>query len=422
MRVDSACHATTPACDTQHLRRQWWMPFRCLSARCSLTSARSTGSIPPGVSQCRIRGSTTSFINTVGASCDDLGMESRTALSAESRAAVEAVAASAAVLAAFAGAGADRSDPPGADPLPDADPLRGLADGCLDGLAEVARLEARTAALKVRLTADYVQAARALAPPARVPAGPHRPGDGPGRRGRLCPDRQRTHRRGPPLRIPGPDDGAAADPGGPAVRDDLLAARPDHRRRNQQPGPGRGGRRWKRTSWTPTHPTPPAAARPGTSSRPGSGPRPAPGANATTPPASKNATPRAPRTGGSSTPGPGRHGLALRPPPGRHRRRDLGTDHRRRPRPPGPGRDPDPRPSSAPTSPPPGSSPTAPAPRGATDGRRRHRHGRGVRAGVFRPRGRRSWSPSRSCPCSAPPTNRPSWTGTGRSRRPWPAA
>ncbi|MET3921592.1 hypothetical protein ABIB26_002533, partial [Arthrobacter sp. UYEF20] len=40
-------------------------------------------------------------------------MESRAAWSSESRAALAAVAASAAVLAAFAGA--DRSDPPGAD-------------------------------------------------------------------------------------------------------------------------------------------------------------------------------------------------------------------------------------------------------------------------------------------------------------------
>ena len=77
---------------------------------------------------------------------------------ADSRAAVEAVAASVAALTAFTGTGADRSDP-----------LRGLADGCLDGLAEVARLEARTAALKAKLAADYVQAARALAPPAASP-------------------------------------------------------------------------------------------------------------------------------------------------------------------------------------------------------------------------------------------------------------
>ncbi|MET1021136.1 MAG: DUF222 domain-containing protein, partial [Arthrobacter sp.] len=54
-------------------------------------------------------------------------------------------------------------------PVWDADPLRDLADACLDGLAEVARREARTAARKVRLTAEYVHAARALAPPAASP-------------------------------------------------------------------------------------------------------------------------------------------------------------------------------------------------------------------------------------------------------------
>src|SRR6478735_6062372 len=117
-------------------------------------------------------------------------------LSAGSGAAVEAIAASVAALAALAGAGADRSnapaadllragdptsatdlagagtdrsDPPVVDSLPDGDPLRRLADGCLDGLAEVARLEARTAALKVRLTADYAHATRFLAPPAPSP-------------------------------------------------------------------------------------------------------------------------------------------------------------------------------------------------------------------------------------------------------------
>ncbi len=50
-----------------------------------------------------------------------------------------------------------------------ADPLRDLVDACLDGLAEVARQEARTAARKVRLVADYARAARALAPPAASP-------------------------------------------------------------------------------------------------------------------------------------------------------------------------------------------------------------------------------------------------------------
>ena len=96
-------------------------------------------------------------------------MESRAAWSAESREAFAAVAASAAALAAFTGSGAERTDPPGADALRDADPLRDLADGCLDGLAEVARLEARTAALKVQLAADYARAARFLAPPAASP-------------------------------------------------------------------------------------------------------------------------------------------------------------------------------------------------------------------------------------------------------------
>ncbi len=107
-------------------------------------------------------------------------MESRAAWSAESREALEAVAASVAALAAYAGAGADGrsglsvSELSGAelswaDPPRDADPLRSLADGCLDGLAEVARMEARTAALKVRLTSDYAGATLALAPPSASP-------------------------------------------------------------------------------------------------------------------------------------------------------------------------------------------------------------------------------------------------------------
>ncbi len=47
--------------------------------------------------------------------------------------------------------------------------MRARADACLDGLAEVARWEARTAALKARLTAEYVHAAEALAPPPASP-------------------------------------------------------------------------------------------------------------------------------------------------------------------------------------------------------------------------------------------------------------
>ncbi|SFT68867.1 HNH endonuclease signature motif containing protein [Arthrobacter sp. ov118] len=102
---------------------------------------------------------------------------------------MEAVFASAAALADLAGVGVDRSDPagagqpgagqpgtdafetgqPGTDSLRDADPLRAFADACLDGLAELARLESGLAALKVRLSTDYVHAAGALVPCAASP-------------------------------------------------------------------------------------------------------------------------------------------------------------------------------------------------------------------------------------------------------------
>ncbi|WP_441409035.1 DUF222 domain-containing protein [Arthrobacter sp. 2MCAF15] len=44
-----------------------------------------------------------------------------------------------------------------------------MADACLDGLAEVARLEARTAALKAKLAAGYARSAGALVPPEASP-------------------------------------------------------------------------------------------------------------------------------------------------------------------------------------------------------------------------------------------------------------
>ena len=56
----------------------------------------------------------------------------------------------------------------GVDPA-GGDPLRERADAFLDGLAEVARTEARLAALKVHLAAGYAAAAEALAAPARSP-------------------------------------------------------------------------------------------------------------------------------------------------------------------------------------------------------------------------------------------------------------
>ena len=44
--------------------------------------------------------------------------------------------------------------------------MRALADDCLDGLAGMARVEARFAALKVLVAAAYVRATDALAAPA----------------------------------------------------------------------------------------------------------------------------------------------------------------------------------------------------------------------------------------------------------------
>ena len=102
-------------------------------------------------------------VKIVIASRDDLSVDNRTALSVELREAAEAVATSAAALAALAGVGVDVEDQPGADRL------RDVADACLDGFAEIGRLEARAAAVKVRLAAEYAAAAAALVAPAASP-------------------------------------------------------------------------------------------------------------------------------------------------------------------------------------------------------------------------------------------------------------
>ena len=206
-------------------------------------------------------------------------------------------------------------------------------------------MEARTAALKVRLAADYAQATRALAPPAASPQ--DRAAQEMAVVAEVACVLTVSERTAGALlsECPGPDDGAAADPGGAAGRDDLLAARPDHRRRNHQPGSGRGGRAGGALPG-------PRRAEPGPR-LPGRGPRPVPVPRQgphlarTPPPGQHRETPHQERRGpaGRVRPGPGRHGLALRLPSGRHRRRDLGPDHRRRPRPPGPGRGPDPHPA-----------------------------------------------------------------------------
>ena len=69
--------------------------------------------------------------------------------------ALQAVAASLAALADLAHLTSDEAADGG-------NPLRELADSCLDGLEELARLEARTAALKVRLAADFAAASGAM--------------------------------------------------------------------------------------------------------------------------------------------------------------------------------------------------------------------------------------------------------------------
>ncbi|MGN7250708.1 DUF222 domain-containing protein [Arthrobacter sp. SAFR-014] len=80
--------------------------------------------------------------------------------------ALEAISASAAALAAKLRKAADPGTG-GADPLPNyADPLQERADAVLDGLAEAAKLEARAAALKVHLAAEYADISAAMAPPA----------------------------------------------------------------------------------------------------------------------------------------------------------------------------------------------------------------------------------------------------------------
>jgi hypothetical protein len=109
-------------------------------------------------------------------------MESAAGWTLESRAAFEAVAASSAVLGRlYAGTtdgadvdesvrggvlldGVDRLAGPG-----EWDPLRLQADACLSGLRAVARHEAKTAALKARLAADFVSVAEAMASPADSP-------------------------------------------------------------------------------------------------------------------------------------------------------------------------------------------------------------------------------------------------------------
>lgn len=96
--------------------------------------------------------------NNVSAPWHALGMESKAVVET-----LEAVEASVTALAALVRRGANDLGSAGANPL------RDQADACLDSMAEVARVEARMAALKVHLAAGYADAAIAMAPPALSP-------------------------------------------------------------------------------------------------------------------------------------------------------------------------------------------------------------------------------------------------------------
>ncbi|MFF1385104.1 DUF222 domain-containing protein [Arthrobacter sp. NPDC058288] len=75
----------------------------------------------------------------------------------------EAIGASVAALAAMFRRGTDDVGSASGDPL------RDRADACLDGMAELARMEAGIAALKVHLAAGYAETAAAIAPPPASP-------------------------------------------------------------------------------------------------------------------------------------------------------------------------------------------------------------------------------------------------------------
>ncbi|WP_445154266.1 DUF222 domain-containing protein [Arthrobacter sp. Hor0625] len=93
-------------------------------------------------------------------------MKSSAAFSTETQEAAAAVADSAVALNALVGAASSGLPDGGYEPQPDgADPLRERAEACLDGFAELARLDARSAALRARITAEYLDATKALAAP-----------------------------------------------------------------------------------------------------------------------------------------------------------------------------------------------------------------------------------------------------------------
>ncbi|MCP8999503.1 HNH endonuclease [Pseudarthrobacter sp. RMG13] len=80
-----------------------------------------------------------------------------------------AVATAEALSVSFAELASALRDGTGSGCSGEADPMRRVADGFLDGLAEISRLDAKSAALKAWLAAGYSAAAEALAGPATSP-------------------------------------------------------------------------------------------------------------------------------------------------------------------------------------------------------------------------------------------------------------
>ena len=271
----------------------------------------------------------------------------------ESRAVVGALEAVEASVAALAGVLRRDSDGPDG-----ADPLRDLADVCLDGLAEASRVEAEMAALKVHLAAEYADAATAMAAPAVSPQ--ERTAQEMAitaevacvltvseRTASALLSEAHTLTRTLPLTLSALQAGTISWQHARIMVDETANL---DRAELQL---------WRRISWTRTRPPRHAAAPPGNLSRPGSGRKPAPGGNGTTRSASKHAMPAVSRTGGWSTfrtvmAWPGSPPTSRPLPP-----RGSGTAP---PAPRGPFRGrmrPGPSPNSVPMSPQPGSSPPA---------------------------------------------------------------
>jgi hypothetical protein len=96
-------------------------------------------------------------------------MESTTADDTTADEALEPITASAVPARSLPGYGGASDDECPNEVLFPSNPLRRQKDHCLERLAGIARLEARTAAAKVQVIAELVEVSTALDPPAQSP-------------------------------------------------------------------------------------------------------------------------------------------------------------------------------------------------------------------------------------------------------------